>query len=235
MPFDAIILSNCSDCATRIPMAPGRTARRPAKPVRAPRQRRARATVEAIVDAAARILVERGWPGFNTNAIAARAGVSVGSLYEYFPDKQALLERLLLRHLAEAEAQLAAAGPETDPQTPEALVRMLVDGFVSVHREDPALHRVLSSEVPLPAELRARVDGLLVRIVERVEGALTGRVPSPAVTARLLVDTVDAVVHRWYVDDAGAPLPPEALTTELERMLGGYLAAVALAPPPGLR
>ncbi|MEE4384255.1 MAG: hypothetical protein V2J02_19820, partial [Pseudomonadales bacterium] len=61
------------------------------------------------------------------------------------------------------------------------------------------------------------------------------RVPAPALTARLLVDTVDAVVHRWYVDEAGAALPASALTAELERMLGGYLAAAALARPPGLR
>jgi AcrR family transcriptional regulator len=216
-------------------MAAGRTARRPAKPVREPRQRRARATVEAIVDAAARILVERGWSGFNTNAIAVRAGVSVGSLYEYFPDKQALLDRLLQRHLADAEAQLVAAEREGAPASPEALVRRLVAGFVAVHREDPALHRVLASEVPLAPAQRARVDGLLGRIVERVEAALAGLVPDPAVTARLLVDTIDAVVHRWYVDDAGTPLPPEALTGELERMLGGYLGALALARPPGLR
>ena len=216
-------------------MPASRTARRPAKPVREPRQRRARATVEAIVEAAARILVEHGWSRFNTNAIAARAGVSVGSLYEYFPDKQALLERLLHDHLAQAEARLAAAESGGTPPTPEALVRLLVGGFVALHREDPALHRVLSSEVPLPAELRASFDRLLARIVVRVEAALTGLVEAPAVTARLLVDTTDAVVHRWYVDDAGTPLPAVALTAELERMLGGYLAAVALARPPELR
>ena len=89
--------------------------------------------------------------------------------------------------------------------------------------------------MPLPAELRERFDRLLARIVVRVEAALTGLVEAPAVTARLLVDTTDAVVHRWYVDDAGRPLPAAALTAELERMLGGYLAAVALARPPELR
>jgi AcrR family transcriptional regulator len=216
-------------------MAARGTARRTPKPVREPRQRRARATVEAIVEAAARILVERGWAGFNTNAIAARAGVSVGSLYEYFPDKEALLERLLHRHLTDAEAQLAAAESRGPPTTPDALVRVLVDGFVALHREDPALHRVLSAEVPLPPELRARVDEVRARIVDRVEAALGGLVPAPAVTARLLVDTIDAVVHRWYVDAAGTPLPAEVLTAELQRMLGGYLAAIALARPPGLR
>jgi AcrR family transcriptional regulator len=134
--------------------------------------------VAAIVDAAARILPERVWSGFNTNAIAVRAGVSVGSLYEYFPDKQALLDRLLQGHLAEAEAQLSAA---------------------------------------------------------EAEAALDGHVPDPAVAARLLVDTIDAVVHRRCAHHAGTPLPTEALTAELERMLGGYLAALALARPPGLR
>lgn len=56
-----------------------------------PRQARSRATVEIIVRAGARVLGDRGWAGFTTNQVAEVAGVSIGSLYQYFPDKLALM------------------------------------------------------------------------------------------------------------------------------------------------
>ena len=62
-----------------------------------PRQRRAVHTVDALLEAAALVLEEDGLEGFNTNAVARRAGASVGSLYQYFPSKDALTLALLLR------------------------------------------------------------------------------------------------------------------------------------------
>ena len=79
------------------------------RPVRRALQSRSKSTVDAIVKAAARILAEGGWPALNTNAIAARAGVSIGSVYEYFPDKQAILNVIVDRHLTAGEAKLAEA------------------------------------------------------------------------------------------------------------------------------
>jgi AcrR family transcriptional regulator len=69
---------------------------------RSPRQARSRATWEAIVEAAAQILERRGPDGFNTNAVAERAGVSIGTLYQYFPDKHAILLAAARRELGEA-------------------------------------------------------------------------------------------------------------------------------------
>ena len=68
---------------------------------KAPRQQRSRATVDVIVEAAARVLGRRGWARFTTNEIAAVAGVSVGSLYQYFPNKLAIAEAIRQRHLDE--------------------------------------------------------------------------------------------------------------------------------------
>ena len=56
-------------------------------PRKRPRQERAKATVETILEASARILVKRGFDGFTTNEVATAAGVSIGSLYQYFPNK----------------------------------------------------------------------------------------------------------------------------------------------------
>ncbi|HLI67516.1 MAG TPA: helix-turn-helix domain-containing protein [Caulobacteraceae bacterium] len=69
---------------------------------RTPQQARSRATVEAIVEAAAQILERRGPEGFTTSDVAERAGVSIGTLYQYFPDKQAILIAAARRELADA-------------------------------------------------------------------------------------------------------------------------------------
>ncbi|HTX50374.1 MAG TPA: helix-turn-helix domain-containing protein [Caulobacteraceae bacterium] len=76
------------------------TAKDEASTRRRPKQARSRATWEAIVEAAAQVLERRGAEGFNTNAVAERAGVSIGTLYQYFADKQALLVAAARRELA---------------------------------------------------------------------------------------------------------------------------------------
>ncbi|HEY2710476.1 MAG TPA: helix-turn-helix domain-containing protein [Caulobacteraceae bacterium] len=87
---------------------------------RSPRQARSRATFEAIVEAASQILERDGAGAFNTNAVAERAGVSIGTLYQYFPDKQAIL--------------LAAARREPLPSRHRALVDALIAAIEAVSR-----------------------------------------------------------------------------------------------------
>lgn len=198
--------------------------------VRKPKQGRSKATVAAIVEAAARILAEQGWAGFNTNAVAARAGVSIGSLYEYFPDKQALVDEIASDHLARSEALLASAATGiTGTDAPAALVDALVRGLVDLHRDDPRLHRVLSSEVPLSPAIRRRVDTLRQGAIAFVGQALSPHVDNPGVAAQLLVDTADAVIHRWFVEEDGKLAPPALMTEELRRMLGTYLSSISAA------
>jgi AcrR family transcriptional regulator len=74
-----------------------------------PVQSRSRATVEAVLAAAARILEDQGLSGFNTNAVAERAGVSIGSLYQYFPSKDAILVALMEQSLTLFYEDLSAA------------------------------------------------------------------------------------------------------------------------------
>ena len=120
---------------------------------KAPRQARSRATIEIILEGAARILGERGWAATTTNAVAATAGVSIGSLYQYFPNKLALVEAVRRRHFDEVLAVLRAA---TDAATPRARrVAAFVDGMIAVHRRFPAAHRVLLEEAPRDAASEA--------------------------------------------------------------------------------
>ena len=109
-----------------------------------PRQARSRATTDAMLDAAARILGDRGWAGLTTNAVAETAGVSIGSLDQYFPNKLALIEAVRRRHFDEVLAVLRAAAD--DRRTRRQRVEALVDGMIAVHSRYPAAHRVLLEE-----------------------------------------------------------------------------------------
>ena len=195
--------------------------------VRKPKQDRARHAVATLLEAAARVLVERGWDGFNTNAVAARAGVSIGSLYEYFPNKQALVDAVANEHLARGEAMLEQSqADDRSPKTLEQLVHALVQGFAKIHHDDPDLHRALSGTVPLSSHVTARARQLLAATVTRIEHHLRGVVHQPKLVATLLVETTDAVVHRWVIDHDGKPVTERSLVMELERMLAAYLCSL---------
>lgn len=90
-----------------------------------PRQARARASVEAILEAAAQILETGGEAAFNTNAVAERAGVSIGAVYRYFPDKRAILVALSEKE----QARLDAAAPASGLAADRAMIRAFLNAF----------------------------------------------------------------------------------------------------------
>jgi AcrR family transcriptional regulator len=194
------------------------------KGVRRPKQKRSQVMVSTIIAAGTRVLARDGWEGFTTNAVAERAGVSIGSVYEYFRDKQALVDAIADEHIGRGEQLLAQASAlVASHRELTDLVNMLVDGAIALHADDPALHRVLSSEVPLGKSVRARVVRLRAGFVRIVEPALTGCVSEPFVSAQLLVDVSDAIIHRWWVEDDGELADPQRLSDELKLMLLAYL------------
>ncbi|HXV93477.1 MAG TPA: TetR/AcrR family transcriptional regulator [Pseudonocardia sp.] len=169
-------------------------------PRRRPRQARSRQTVARVLDAAAALLEESGHAALTTNEVAARAGVSIGSLYQYFADKDALLAALAERHLAESAERLHALVAELRirrPGTP-AVVRLLVEAAADLHRRDTGLHRALVHDAPrtpaLVAELAAFRAGMEAALAE-----LLGELGVPPgrrrLAARVLVTTVDGLVH----------------------------------------
>jgi AcrR family transcriptional regulator len=128
-------------------------------------QARAQATVEVILKATARILVRDGYDRASTNKIAIAAGVSIGSLYQYFPSKEALVAALVDRHMGEMVELVRREIPilVTLPLRPavERAVRMMV----AAHSVDPKLHKVLVEQVPRVGRLEH---------VERVEREMIG-------------------------------------------------------------
>lgn len=110
-----------------------------------PKQARAKATVEAVLDAGARILVEAGYAAANTNLIAETAGISIGSLYEYFPGKEAIFAELRRREGMKTYVQLIA---EPRPTRPTDALRHLVTTHIARFRDDRELLVALENEVP---------------------------------------------------------------------------------------
>lgn len=111
-------------------------------------QERSRATVDALVEATARILVRDGFDRASTNRIADEAGVSVGSLYQYFPGKEALVAAVIERHRQDIMGVAHAALADVASQPFEIAVRRLVAAAVEAHCVDPGLHRVLAEQTP---------------------------------------------------------------------------------------
>ncbi len=190
-------------------------------PRKQPQQARSRETKLVIIEAAARVFVAHGYAGGTTNRIAATAGVSVGSLYEYYPNKDAILVALVEAHLDEAEALLLdlwAHVPSTDVRAdagnePRPLIRALVRRFVSamvrLHARDPNLHRVIFEEAPLPRALRERLFDAERRAATALTAILAASAGvtdrDPAIAARVLVTTVEALTHAFVIHPAGAP------------------------------
>ena len=188
---------------------------------KAPRQARSAATVAVILEAAARILDEAGLEAFNTNAVAARAGVSVGSLYQYFPGKMAVLAALITEDFRAFEAELAAASQGRDFESDlAALVRVAV----AHQTARPRLARLLDF-----AEARLDIGEDVARrqaaILAHVETFLT-RYREQLMVDDLAIAAIDCMaIARGLIDTAaeGGAAPAAALEARVIRALSGYL------------
>jgi AcrR family transcriptional regulator len=163
--------------------------------------------VDAIVEAAAQVF-EREGLGATTNRIADRAGVSIGTLYQYFPRKQALLYELADRHLTAVGRRFDAefARIRAHPPSWEDAVHALVGALVELHSDRPRLHALMHAYAPRVPDGVARLHALQDRIAAEVAALLRryGRGgPDPARTAALLVQAADAQLHRVVLTGAG--------------------------------
>ncbi len=120
----------------------------PMKPRKRPRQARSRETVEAILTAAARILVRDGYARTSTNRIAEVAGVSIGSLYEYFPNRDAILATLRQRQHDRMQGVMSSTLSDVLDLPLGAAVRKTIEVMVEAHSVDPELQVALMWQVP---------------------------------------------------------------------------------------
>ena len=128
--------------------------KRKAKPARRhPKQRRSRETVDAVLDAVAKVLKRDGSGKLTTNHIARVAGVSIGSIYQYFPNKAALFTALFNRHIEESSHLVESTLVARAASPLDEVMRALVEAMIEVHAVDPVLHELLSTGAPHGAEV----------------------------------------------------------------------------------
>lgn len=201
----------------------------PVLPRRQPRQDRSRFTVEVMLDAATRVFDEGGYEAATTNLVAERAGVSVGSLYQYFPSKDALLTALHERHIEQVRTATMAILAQMRGAPPLPTFQRLAARLIELHRAHPTLQRLLHGERPwlerAPHD-SAAAHQLRNAIVEWLQASGTPMARTDAATAGLaavvLMRQAEALVH-------AAVLEPWSTTDEASaKAIGDALAGYVL-------
>ncbi len=200
-----------SDCATR----------------RSPRQKRARLTHRAILEAAATVIDEIGWDKASTNRIAERAGVSIGSLYQYFGNKEAILAALREEHRKEVHVVVGLALDRLDdPAVPvEEALRGLFEEMIGLHNDNPVLTRVLADEVPqsIGGQDVGEESDHLVRWLKRVlEHRPDVRVQNVEAAAYIMATSIEALTRR-LAHETPKGTKTDLMIDEMVAMFSSYL------------
>lgn len=202
------------------------------QPRKRPLQQRAQSTVDNLLAATARILVEEGFEACNTNRIAREAGYSVGTLYQYFPSKEALvleLGRRESRNLVDRlERRLTDTSGEelTLSHHASALVRETLEAY----RAQSALFRAIVHALPGVAAIYA-AEGLVRGLQDRIAGWLEGSLPEASngestTSAFVLVSTIGFTVNHALLERPEL-LEDARFQAHLESMMLGYLERLA--------
>ncbi|MEU2211876.1 TetR/AcrR family transcriptional regulator [Streptomyces hygroscopicus] len=203
--------------------------RRGLRPRKQPRQARAELTRQRILTAAAHVFAEYGYAAGTTNRIAERARVSIGSLYQYYPNKDAILVELIARHLHAGAEAVSGRWDEEPPGSFEEIIRGFVRLAIDNHHDDPRLLRVMAEYGPRSPELLTKVAEYererIAYTRELLERHPEVTVGDTDVAARLIVTTVEFAVHQLIA------APGSIDTTRLENELVAMLVRYVTAPP----
>lgn len=200
--------------------------RRPHPPRKTPRQTRSKHLVEAILEAAARVFDQHGFERGTTNRIAELAGVSVGSLYQYFPNKKALVTALHARHMQEVGQLIGQELRDGAAQPLAASIDRLVFSLLQIHHQNARLQRVLHMEMPFyrpdpvgePLASTPAQELMAVLQAHRAELAT----PDLDQAAAMVLHMGEALVHAAVLNPPpGLGLP--ALAEGISQALQGYL------------
>lgn len=201
---------------------------------RRPSQERSLELVNRLVEATAQVLEEVGPQGTSTNKIAARAGVAIGSIYQYFPNKEALIDALIEDRLQRMEAlsaeRLEALSANSFPEAAEAMLR----AAIAFHEAEPALAVLLASRIAMPRpterdrELYQRVLAMASSyLLTRAEALDVGDVEIAAAISGRVVGSFAP----WIALSVTDPDERERYITEVVRMLVCWIGADATTSP----
>lgn len=183
--------------------------------------------VEAIVKATTQVLLKEGYEACTTNRVAEVAGVSIGSVYQYFPNKEALVVAVMERYQEELRDAMVARLAELATADLETAVRGMVAAMLEVPRLQPRLHRVILEQVPRIGSLKRlhELHGEYAPLVEAWLEAHRGElgVTNPSVAAWVLIAAVEGVVARVMLERPGW-IELGILQEQLTRLVLNYLA-----------
>jgi AcrR family transcriptional regulator len=201
------------------------TRRRPAR--RQARQQRAQNTVEVIVEATTRVLLRDGYEACSTNRVAKAAGVSVGSLYQYFPNKESLVVAVMERHQATMHAAFTERLKTLHASTVGGAVKDIVRDLFEVQRKHARLQRVLFEQVPRIGalkrlhELTSQYEPLVIAWFEEHKKDLD--LDNASVAAYVLIAAVEGVVTRVVLERPSWIEGP-VLEDQVARLVLSYLS-----------
>jgi AcrR family transcriptional regulator len=198
------------------------------KPRKLPRQARAKVTTDAIVEASTQLLLERGYDRFTTARAAERAGVSVGSLYQYFPNKAALAAAVIDRACEGFIVALDRALAGRPRITLAECIRAIVDVILVSHQLAPDLHKIVVDLAPRigVAEKAARVSRRMAEAIEAILRMHADEI-APAIdlaTAATIIETLLVALARRAALADTASMRDDVIARETTEMITRYLA-----------
>jgi AcrR family transcriptional regulator len=236
---DRYDVSYCSHCKLAfLSIAPGRSRtmkKAELQPRKAPRQARSQDMVQTLLTAATRVLARESLQGFNTNRVAEVAGVSVGSLYQYFPNKNALVAALIEQAQTELAQAVESAVQACAGQPLREALAALVDVAIQHQYGQPLLAAALDHEerrLPLQTVLsqaEQRLGGAVLNLLQRHATELA--VSADARSARDCLIIAKALVEAdAFVASRTRAAPPPDLPQRVQRALLGYLCGSDARP-----
>jgi AcrR family transcriptional regulator len=187
--------------------------------------------VDTILDAMSRVLVERGYAKTNTNLVAEAAGISVGSLYQYFPNKDALIFALRERHVTRMLSLFEGVVDQmTDAGSLTSDFEALIDALVAAHLLEPELNRILEEEfpafnMPVSNQIRERFFDSIRGVLKRHRAAISA--PDIDVATFVVQRMLKALINAVVLTGPGG-LSPGSIRPEIVPAVIGYLTAQRL-------
>lgn len=204
---------------------------------RVPRQRRGRERVQRLLEAADRLLAEDGAAALTTTRVAHAADVPVGSLYQYFPNRDAIVEALALRYMGELEQLMAGLAEAAQSEPFDDPAGEILGAFAAAFRARPGFCALWFGGLRTE-ELRDATRPTRQVIAASLERVLTAQAPAAEpertrVVARMTVLVGDGLLREAF---RLRPEGDEELLAEGARLLRGYLAReLGIEPPAGER
>ena len=196
-------------------------------PRKTPKQQRSKSLTEAILEASTRILSTLGYDAATTNRVAEMAGVSIGSLYQYFPNRDALIAGVIERHLKKQKEAFEQVIASHDGEPAELVIDHIVSDMVDQFLQKRALIKSFFVHLPRLEKtrevlmLRNQAVDILVDFIHK-QKSVTTKSEDVRLSFYILVNAFVGVVHTYALTD-DPPLTPNQLKRELARLSKLYL------------